>query len=238
MIYSENYDSKNLEETANSGTMDGKKSNINSSVLELFNFGPSCSGSVLYYVYGVLSSSYYCNEYSGALFLGANPNCPPRIPIFSDRCTRVKISQFGHEIAQCENSHYKPPIYSGLRLDTFLDGEEFRLTKYSIDLDTLSLELFEDRQLRIRVIGIVRDALLLRISGYNVLEKWLRERKYGYYRRTFRSDDIDELRNLLYRIIHQIQLLERLDLLIQSQLEGSDIKIISPNYDLSDESMK
>ena len=198
------------------GAVDSK--NIKDKILELFDYSDEPGRALLFYLYGILSSATYLEMFEGILYRGADPSHPPRIPIFADADVRKQVSHLGCKVALCENTGFTTPHFEGLIASDLAENEEFRLTKSVIDTDNSALHLYENNSLRAKIEGIPSDTLTLRIAGHDVVQKWLRERKFTYLRRTFRSADLEALKNLLGRISHQQLLINQLDKILDQHL--------------------
>ena len=193
-------------------------SNISSGLSKLFNEIDESGKIIMYYVYAVLSSTAYLDIFEGALFRSADPNRPIRIPIFKNASVRRRISHLGFEIARCENREYRINNPKSYLVSKFETQDEFLFTKYFIDVDSGIIKLYENGYIKAQFDSIPTDVLELRISGHDVIRKWLREREYRYLRRTFRLEDIEALSSLINRVCRQCRLLSKVDKIIYENL--------------------
>ena len=198
--------------------LDGNlESNFSDHFISLFRDSAEPSTSALAYVYAIISSFSYRNNFKGALFRGADPENPIRIPIFEDEALRKLIAEQGLELAKFEN--FDEPIAPSQSIDVQLtpDFEELELCGFTIGSDDSSIVLKGANE-EITLSNIEPEVIITRISGYNVLEKWLRERKFSYLKRTFRQKDLRQLLELITRLDQQIRLIKTIDQLFDEGL--------------------
>ena len=68
----------------------------------------------------------------------------------------------------------------------------------------------------------------LRVAGHNILKKWIRERTFSYLRRTFRREDADELKLLVQRMSAQLDLLGKVNEILNPILAEGARALIGP----------
>lgn len=195
-------------------------SNIEGDVLSAFQFSGSPSKALLYYIYGILSSKAYLNMFDVALFTKSDAKNPPRIPFASDEDERKKITALGKLIAECEN--YDLP-HQQLESISFhwpdgLEGTE--LSSYDYDNENEVLILTSQTQEKVKILGVSADVVDLHMMGHGVLEKWIREHKFSYLRRTFQKDDLLAFCETISRIQTQVDLIEALNPLVETVLSS------------------
>lgn len=178
----------------------------------------------LFYVYGIMSCEAYLQMFEPHLYQPSDPNNPPRIPLVADVRARGRIAQLGRQAAECERPDFPA---QPLSLTTeWPDGlEELLITRFDIDANEGLIVLHDSEDKAIRISDIPAEVLSLRVSGHNVVDKWLRERKYAYLRRAFRQSDLELLVNLLARMKHQILLLEE----VSDELVGRALRTGRPD---------
>ena len=185
-------------------------SNISDSFISLFKAFLSPSLSALSYIYAVISCYRYRIIFKGALFRGTDPDNPIRIPIFKDEVLRQNIADKGLELAKCE-CFDNPIIPSGSIVIDLPEGfEELELQRHIFDIGRSSIILKGHKE-SITLSNINNEVIETKISGYDVVDKWLRERKFSYLKRTFQKKDLRELIELLTRIEKQINLIKIID---------------------------
>lgn len=201
------------------------KSNVTVEAERLFGRSDPES-SVLFYTYAVMSSNRYLEAFESVLFAPSSPDEPPRIPIASDPGKRKRLVELGKSIALCEREQYDVDMLDTLRIEWPSTLREFRLRRSRIDYDLKVIKLEGSDGEEVRLSGIPESVLTLRMSGHNVLAKWLREREFAYLRRTFRPQDSDGLLKLISRISAQLGIIEEIDEIIEEILDSATL--VSP----------
>lgn len=192
--------------------------NITSAVADHFSFSDDAPRAALYYCYAVLNAGVYLDRFEGVLF---SASVVPRIPIVADLNSRKAIAVLGEKAARLENSRLAsdlPVIGSAVWPS---DNEEFELAKFEVLPEQGEVHLFQGKKIVAKLAGISPEVLALRISGHNVIDKWLRERTYPYLRRTFKKGDLDALRHLIARIEAQALILAQIDSLLVDAMDSS-----------------
>lgn len=177
---------------------------------------------VVYYVYGMLCSQAYLDEFQGALFSVADKDNPPRIPIAANSDVCRMIAEKGKTLALLEKT--EDPVELAEYLTTMLDSfdGEFFLKRTKIKDKEGRIELFEGNKVRIVIEPIAEEVLEFRVSGYEVVGQWLRMYTYAYMRTTFKKEDFRKLLELLERIRRQIEVTQELDDEIAQLLKGEE----------------
>lgn len=201
-------------------------SNLNPRVESLFSFSKSAQRSALYYIYAVSSSSCYLDSFEGILYGPSNPQSPPRIPITSDLKVRKMLTALGEELALLENPDYYLEN-SGSMTPAQPVPETFRLIKHSYDARTSSLLLIGE-QGSITIDNVPEFIFGLKISGHNVVDKWLREKTANYFRKDFGNIELEELISLLNRVELQFGVLSKIDPIVEKMILDDDVIIPNP----------
>jgi hypothetical protein len=212
------YCDKFPEEKRGSDWDSSVRPNLSNAFLGFF----SDTQAALFYAYAILSCEAYLHTFESHLYQPSDPNNPPRIPLLADVEARARIVELGRQAAECERSDFQAQSI-GLETQWPEGLEELLVTRSNVDADAGSVTLFNSEGKAIQVAGIPEGILSLRISGHDVIDKWLRERKYPYLRRAFRQSDLDLLLNLIARIYHQIGLLEEVSQELEVNLEQSGL---------------
>jgi hypothetical protein len=202
------------------------KNNIESEFLKYFGDNEHASTAVVYYCYAVMGTSAYLESFQPVLYSASNPDFPARIPLARDHNDRSELVRLGQLIAECEHEARFTGIHLVFDASWPTTLKEFRLARYRINASDGLIELLGEGSEVLEVKGVSPEALSLRISGHDVVEKWLRERSFAYLRRTFRRSDFDALTGLLSRVEAQIDLLAVADEIVSRILEENDV--ISP----------
>lgn len=197
--------------------------NINQKVIDkLSKNGQKSSGQdMVYYAYAILCSDTFLNAFNGALFTVSGSANVPRIPICNDALLFRAVVRHGKALARLEN-----PILMDRPTklyDYFEDlyDSPFKLIKYKIDVEKEMIEFFDDSgEAVISLKYIPKELLIYTISGYQVLEQWLKYYSYRYTRKTFSKKDFQKFISLLSTIRAQLRIIRRLDELLKPLIEG------------------
>ena len=154
----------------------------------------------------------------------SNPQSPPRIPITSNLQLRKELTSLGEELALLENPDYCLQN-SGATSFALSVPENFRLIKHSYDASTCTLSLVGERE-SIKINNVPEYIFGLKISGHNVVDKWLREKTASYFRKDFGDIEADELISLLNRIELQFEVIKRIDPIVEKMI--LDDQVIVP----------
>jgi len=174
----------------------------------------------LYYVYGILCSNAYLDAFEGVLFTVAGSNNWPRIPIVANRNLFDEISAQGEILAALEDFDREAPLTPQISALANKFEAEFRMTDFDVNDDSESIKLFSENGVRIELSPIPREILTFQISGYNVLNQWLKFNSNRYTRATFGQDLYGKLLSLLSRIELQLATIGELDALIEPLITG------------------
>jgi len=200
--------------------------NISPELLErLATVVETSSEEVVYYAYGILCSDLFLDQFEGALFTVADPKKRPRIPIPADPQLFKSIAEKGKRLARLE----KPPAATPA-LDEFAAFEDlfpgpFRLTSFNIDANTEKIELLKDKKLAVAIAPVPREILGFAISGYTVLQQWLKIHTYRYTRTQLNRQQYLHLLDLLHRIALQVDIIRKIDQDVSRVLSG-DVELL------------
>lgn len=204
-------------------------SNINSVLIaELTNIGANpdtVEKDIVFYVYAVLVSNVYLDEFEGALYSTAGNW--PRIPFPSNCDTFEQVSLLGKALAELEKSDGE--IFTPSKDSTFsqFEGKEFSLKEYKIDNESKTITLVDEENKTYTLTDIDRECLSYTVSGYQVILEWLKRYSSVYLRRKIIYEDFKELFTLIVKIKKQFDLIERIDIQIKSLLESGDGGLLS-----------
>lgn len=174
----------------------------------------------VFYVFAMLSSDAFLDEFEGALFTASDSSKRPRIPVVSDWEIFNNIAAFGKDLANLEHPSYEVelrPGYADLE-DKF--STEFNLGRFRIDAAAEKIDLFADSgALAVDLHPIPKSVLSFEVSGYNVVQQWLKYNSYRYTRASFGAPQYKALLDLLNRI--------ELQSVIIVDLNSEIVKIVS-----------
>jgi type I restriction-modification system DNA methylase subunit len=155
---------------------------------------------IFYYIYGVLYSNIYRQKYQEFLQIDF-----PRIPFTSDYELFQKMGEIGKQIVELH-----------LLKSSLLSQSE---AKYPVaGTDKVEKREYEETTSRVFInslqyfVGIPKEVWEYRIGSYQVLDKWLKERKG----RTLPTDEIEHYLKVITAIKHTINLQQQVDELYPS----------------------
>jgi predicted helicase len=152
---------------------------------------------IFYYIYSVLFSNIYRVNY--AEFLKTDF---PRIPFTKDYKLFIKLGEYGKQLADL---HLLKSEELDIPFAKFQGAGDNRAEKVVFQPDKVyinSNQYFE---------GIEEDVWEYQISGYQVLDKWLKDRK----ERVLLLDDIKHYCKIVYVLKRTIEIQEEIDSLYQ-----------------------
>ena len=154
----------------------------------------------VFYVFAILSSQVYLDEFEGALFTVNQSDKRARVPVVSDKKTFERIVKYGERLAALEKKDYKPENILGYDYDSLMERVPtgFKLSNSTHPLD-------EENELLILTDGIKEikvncpiELQHLNISGYDVIKSvWLKFNSYDYTHCDFSKNDMKSLLDFL-----------------------------------------
>ena len=198
-------------------------SNVNFNLTHHFKFLDDSASAFLFYAYAVLSSPSYLDTFEGILYGHSDPSSPVRLPISACKILREDICVLGQKIALCEKTDHIIYFAKKYVHDDIQAFADFRLTKHKFDEEQERLILFGDNGNEFKIEGIASDLVGLKIAGHNVIDKWLRERKFAYLKRAFNNSDLVALLDTLSRIQYQQALIVQVDRLVDKMISSNDL---------------
>ena len=185
---------------------------------------------LIFYTYAVLCSDNYLDEFEGALFTVSNSEKNPRIPIVESRDLFMNIRNLGMVLALLELNqdeanliHYNYDInYNHGYLSRFSDifSHDSNLLGDSINIARQEITLEFDDHDNIQLSPIDKDILEFKVSGYQVLDQWLKFHSNRYSRMVFSVTKFDEFLDLLDKIKVLIKIIQKINSYMEGILEG------------------
>ena len=182
---------------------------------------------LVYYCYAILCSSVFLKTFEPALLITVDTANRPRIPIANDPALFLSIAQKGVRLAELENPNDPPPLSDNIIPFTDLYEIEFKLTSTKIDEAEGTLNLLEDKTIVCSIGPIPNGILRFQVSGYTVLQQWLKFHTNRYSRSVFTKEQYLDLLNLLSRIEGQVQIVDQLNLEVLALLQP-DAPLLEP----------
>jgi len=195
-----------------------------------------CSRKMVFYVYAVLCSQVYLDEFCGALFVVNRSDRRARVPIVNEKNFFLALSNLGEQIANLEKNDVTPEnemgfdyacilnqLSSGFRL---AHGRAASLAPYDEENEELILR-DEVGQSEVRIYCPVAVQKFT-VSGYNVLKDcWLKFHSYRYTRCEFTRNDLRALLDVINKISIQMKLVSDVDDIMHNIIEG-EIDLLRP----------
>ena len=165
----------------------------------------------------------YLDSFEPVLYATVDPDAPPRVPISASAPVRKKLARMGRAAAALETPDGVAFTSKAIRIQLTVSPLEFALTRSELNAESGSIHVYSDSGEEVRVTGMQAEVLGRRISGYDVITKWLREYTCPYLRRKFNQEALDDLISLVSRISAQAELLERADKLVAQMIDSGDV---------------
>lgn len=179
---------------------------------------------IVFYVYAVMCSQVYLDNFEGALFTLNQSDKRARVPIVADKNIFLKIVKMGKKIADLEKSDFMPENILGFNYDSLMEAIPvgFRLKNVPHPFDAENeLLLLTDGNKTIEVycpLSLQR----LNISGYDVIKAiWLKFNSYDFTHCEFTKDDMKRLLDFLNTIAAHEKRIKELDEMIAPILNGA-----------------
>ncbi len=180
---------------------------------------------LIFYIYGIMCSQIYLDEFEGALFTVNQSEDRARVPITRDRELFLKIAEYGKELAKLERIDYIPNNILGFDYTKIKNSIPvgFKLTNISKPFDEEKEELLlSDRNQKI-CIKCPLSIQKLNISGYDVVKNvWLKFNSFAYTQCEFNATDMERLLNFLNTLARHEQIVSEIDAEVDKLLKQVD----------------
>jgi hypothetical protein len=204
--------------------------NFDPQLLDMLSFlsDEEKESALVYYSYAMLCAPAYLEAFAGALFTTAEAGTIPRIPISASAASFKAIASIGQRLALLENPNLEIEL-SQSRLDLLecfdaSDSKKLKSLRQVPQNDgTVVLELIDATEVVLFASGPVSAEVAgFRVSGYLVLEEWVKWFSYSYARIALRKSTVAAFLEVISRIEQQINLLSDLNDAVEIVLESSD----------------
>lgn len=204
-----------------------KGNNVNTTLLSLMarHFSMSevdITNDIIFYSYALLNSDLFLHRFEGKLYRTAGRW--PAIPITSDLSLFQKVTSIGRMMADIEKEDYIPA--KDIMSSVYINGDipsEFLIAKYSINGDIISI--IGEQSNTLFTLTLPKGMTDYQVSGYSVIEQWLKYHSYAYYRKSCSKIELDDLLCLIKKINYFKLLVDDVDLLVEQILASG---LISP----------
>lgn len=179
---------------------------------------------IVFYVFAVLCSQVYLDNFEGALFTVNQSDKRARVPIVADKDVFLNIAEIGKNIANLEKADFRPENVLGFDYEFLMQsvpaGFQLKNTTHPFDAEKERL-LLTDGNNTLEVycpLSLQR----LNISGYDVIKAvWLKFNSYDFTHCEFTRDDMKKLLDFLNAIATHEKHVEKLDEIIAPILNGT-----------------
>lgn len=207
-------------------------------MIELMKFLIGSEKEVAYllsdYVYAILCSQKYLDEFEGALYNVHGDDNRARIPITTNEDCFLTISQLGHKLALIESDNYKPKNLNNFNYNELkqqIKNGSKLITNTLDDENNLIVLVFDDYSVNI---SCPIEVQKLVISGYEVLKDvWLKFNSYSYTHCEFSSDDLEKLLDCINVIMEHSLIISEIDNNVSKLLADPDLWLLPEKLNLN-----
>ena len=185
---------------------------------------------LVFYVYAILCSQAYLDEFEGALFTVNQSDKRARVPIVDNAEIFMRLCELGKELAELEKADYKPENllefdYELIKAQT---PRGFRLANSVHPFDEENEKLIlTDGENVIRVSCPI-ELQKLNISGYDVVKNvWLKFNSYNFTHCDFTGEDVVRLLDFLNILAAHKMVVDKIDDIV-IQILSEKIDLIEP----------
>jgi len=174
-------------------------------------FGPE---SVFYYAYAIFHSPTYRLRYAEQLKIDF-----PRLPLTSDKELFKKLVAKGNELVNLHLLGENPFDKSKTIFDDYKEWHTQAVTEKRQEIDWKVIDVrYDEKNRRVYInegqyfTGIDKEVWQFLIGGYQVCEKWLKDRKKA--ERSLSADDLKHYMKIIVAIRETIRIMKEIDKLI------------------------
>lgn len=183
---------------------------------------------IVFYVYAVLCSQVYLDEFEGALYVMRQSQNPPAVPMVDDASLFVELAAEGERLAMLEKPgepvdnylqyNYESPVPDNFRLVSF---------EYREDDEMLILH-HQDASCSIAVY-CPEELYSLVISGYQLVKDvWLKFHLDAYLKVCFSQRDLCDLYDFLNRLSARISIISQIDARMIGVIRERSVALVPP----------
>ena len=185
---------------------------------------------LVFYVYAILCSQVYLDEFEGALFTVNQSDKRARVPIVDNAEMFMRLCELGKELAELEKADYKPENlleydYEQIKAEI---PKGFRLANSVHPFDEENEKLIlTDGKNEIRVSCPI-ELQKLNISGYDVVKNvWLKFNSYNFTHCDFMGEDLVRLLDFLNILVAHRIIVDKIDDMV-IQILSEKVHLIEP----------
>ncbi len=185
---------------------------------------------LVFYVYAILCSQAYLDEFEGALFTVNQSDKRARVPIVDNAEIFKRLCELGKELAELEKADYRPENL--LEFDyNFIKAQipkGFHLANLVHPFDEENEKLvLTDGKTEIKISCPI-ELQKLNISGYDVVKNvWLKFNSYNYTHCDFTREDAGRLLDFLNILVTHRMVVDKIDDIV-IQILSEKIDLIEP----------
>lgn len=179
---------------------------------------------IVFYVFAVMCSQAYLDDFEGALFTVNQSDKRARVPIVADKNIFLDIAEIGKSIAGLERADFIPENVLGFDYDSLMKsvpaGFQLKNAIHPFDEENELLFLTDgNKTIEVRCpLSLQR----LNISGYDVIKKvWLKFNSYDFTHCEFTKNDMKRLLDFLNTVATHEKCVAKLDGIIAPILNGA-----------------
>jgi type I restriction-modification system DNA methylase subunit len=191
------------------------------------------STEIVFYIFAILCSQVYLDEFEGALFTVNRSDMRPRIPFINNADKFKQLAELGRKIANLEKRDYIPCNIAGYDYNEIklMIPPNFKLlwTKsiqpFDEDNETITLS---DGKTDVKI-HCPLDIQRLNIGGYEVIKNaWMKFNSYDFTHCIFTADDINGFLNLANKLLEYTKFVGDVDIIMHDIIAGR-YPLILPN---------
>ena len=197
--------------------------------------GLELSTKLVFYVYAVLCSQVYLDEFEGALLTVSRSDLRPRIPMVKDKEVFEQLCELGRKVALLEKADYEPQNLADFDYATikeqvpagFMLSWAKNIQPFDEESETLTIS---DGKTNI-AIHCPLDVQRLNIGGYEIIKNvWMKFNSYDFTHCHFTQDDMEGLLSLINKLLEYVALVGEIDVIMHDVIEGKH-SLFLPNPD-------
>ena len=179
---------------------------------------------IVFYVYAVMCSQVYLDNFEGALFTVNQSDKRARVPIVADKKIFMDIAEMGKRIADLEKDGFKPENILGFNYNSLIESVPagFQLKNATDPFDAKKELLLLSDGIKTIEFFCPLSLQRLNISGYDVIKAvWLKFNSYDFTHCDFTKDDMNRLLDFLNTIATHEKYVKELDEIIAPIFTGA-----------------
>ena len=204
--------------------------NINPDIIKfykpiLLNDDKTISRRLTYYIYAILCSQAYLDEFEGALFSVHGADNRARVPLTINSNRFNKLCALGEKLASLEKTEDNVPNHYEYDIENIksriIDGSILMSAAFDTEREKLILLFNNTNRYEIQIDCSI-ESNSKKISGYNVLDEWIKYHTYKFTHCEFNKEDLEELLLLINKLKEHSLLVAKIDTEVLQLLDNSN----------------